>query len=324
MSEPKQATEAEKIIEIAREAERNVSPKHLLLQDKHPLMVMPSGQIIDMERYMERPRRQRAHVALYEAASFINYVNAYKIAYHTVIFGQATERRASFMAIIDYHQRDDDARLAGHGEHTVLLGLETTPEWIRWVENNNKLLPQQEFAEFIEDNMSDIIEPAGAEILEMAQLLQGKKSVAFKAGRNLRDGSIQLEYSEEIQLTGGGVNRRDDSMKLPEKFKLGIVPFVGANGVEIEARLRFRIGQGGALHFMYILNRPHNVIREAFCAARDEIEQKTELKVMLGAGGALTANAIYCDEATKPRSEQSISAGQSIAAWQPPSLNARR
>lgn len=276
---PEKTSEAEHIIAVAREAERNQAPKQIELEG-HPLLLTKDDRIISLERFMAKPRRQRATVLLYEAASFIDYVNAHNRQSMTHIFAKANERGGEFCAIIDYHPRG--LLDGGHGDHICKLILEATPEWKRWIEKSSQLLTQESFAEFIEDNLTDIIEPDGATILEMAQLLQGKKSVAFKAGRNLRDGSIQLEYSEEIQLNGGGINRRDDTMKLPEKFKLGICPFVGANGVEIEARLRFRISNGGSLHFAYILNRPFKVVEEAFLATRSDIESKTKIQVHLG------------------------------------------
>jgi uncharacterized protein YfdQ (DUF2303 family) len=83
-----------------------------------------------------------------------------------------------------------------------------------------------------------------------------------------------LEYVEQVEVQGT-TSRRDDNFKVPDKFTLGIVPFVGALGIEIDARLRFRIGNDGKLSFAYVLNRPFKVIRDAFLLARGEIEEKT-------------------------------------------------
>lgn len=248
------------------------------------------------DSFLDHPRRKRATVDLYETKSFIEYVNRHKVANRTHIFGKATELGGSFTAVLDYHDEERSAPgegaeatkpLANFGQHTCELTLQTTPEWRRWVQSNAKLISQEQFAEFIEDNMNDIVEPAAADILEMAQLLQGKKTVTFRGGRNLRTGAIALEFVENIEVQGT-TNRQDGQMQLPDRFKLGLVPFIGADGVEIEARLRFRIGSDGKLSFAYVLNRPYKLIEEAFGVAMANIEQGIGLPVMLGSASIHT------------------------------------
>ena len=262
------------------------------------VLIDRDGRVTSLEKFADSPRRKRAHVTFYEAKSFIAYVVAHLLPGRTLITGTATELGGHFAAIIDYHgeePRPVNAETApattliaettpaatGNGEHTARLNLSTTPEWARWLGQNGKLLPQETFAEFIEDNLADIVRPDAATILEFAQGLQGKKEVSFKSGRNLRDGSIQLEYVEAVTVQGS-TTRRDDSFKLPDRFTLGLVPFVGANGVEIEARLRFRIGTDGKLSFAFLLNRPYKLIEQAFEATRADIETGTGRPVLLG------------------------------------------
>lgn len=281
---------ASAIIEAARELGKSETerPQQTKIGNLD-VLVRRDGTVLSLERYADNPRRKRAAVNLYEAKSFIDYVNSHKVAGRTHLFGVANELGGSFTAVLDYHEGEEVKNeeglgaLPGWGEHKAVLTLETTPEWKRWIANNGKLLTQEQFAEFIEDNQLDIIAPAAADILDMAQLLQGKKTVNFRGGKNLKNGAIQLEYTEAVEVTGSGVtSRRDDAMQIPDKFTLGIIPFVGAFGVQIDARLRFRIGDGGKLSFAYILNRPYKVIEDAFRFTRQEIEQATKISVLLG------------------------------------------
>lgn len=284
---------ADSIIAVAREAEKNLAPKIEILPGGLMVIIDRQGKVESLERLATAPRRSRAGVKLYEVASFIGYVNRHKQPRHTAIFGRATEKEVAFTAIIDYHAPEAkmeemasgavavDAATAAWAEHRVTVELVLTPEWLRWLGKDRQLLAQGDFAEFIEENMADIVEPDGATMLEVAQGLQGRKDVAFKSGRNLRDGAITLEYSEQV-LVGGTANRRDDTFKVPEKFKLALVPFVGANGIEVWARLRYRIGTDGKLQFAYVLDRPFKVIEAAFLLAREEIEGETGLPVALG------------------------------------------
>lgn len=253
------------------------------------LAVFPSGTVVSLEKeeYAAHPKRKRATVRLVETASFIDYVAAHQSASETHVFGIASEQGGEFYAVIDYHGRGADAD-ANWGEHVAKLVLSTTPEWQRWLGSNQKLMSQEAFAEFLEDNLTDIVRPDAASLIDLAQLLTGKKTAHFKSGRNLHNGAIALEYTETIETTGGRVNA---DMQLPSEFFIGLCPFVGAAGVEIRARLRFRILDGGKLYFTYILDRPFKVIETAFNLARGEIEEGLSLKVHLG--GAAVNNAKF-------------------------------
>jgi uncharacterized protein YfdQ (DUF2303 family) len=283
------------VIAVAREAGvASVNKPEVRTINSIECLVAPGGAITPLvlpERLLPWPKRKRAKVSLYEAASFIDYVNRHKLAGFTHIFGKASEVAAGFTAIIDYHGTSPtpaEAGPAAWGEHIAELRLEITPEWGRWVAKNAKFMSQQEFAEHIEDNLTDVVAPDPAALLEVAQGLQGMKNVQFKAGRNLQDGAIKLEYVETIELAGT-TNRRDSAFQVPAKFKLQLVPFVGANGVEIEARLRFRIGNDGSLSFAYILNRPYKVIEDAFNVTCEDIEKGTGSQVLLGSGSIVQA-----------------------------------
>jgi uncharacterized protein YfdQ (DUF2303 family) len=302
------------IIEVARENGqlKNQQPQQIPV-DGVPSLVAYNGTITPLklpERFLNNPRRKRANVSLYETRSFIDYVNRHKVASRTHLFGKATELGGSFTAILDYHDEqntppasvkaaDESASpllvggeaapvLANWGEHVVTLSLETTPEWRRWIAYDKKLLPQETFLEFLEENQNDIIAPDQATVLETIQLLQGTKTVNFKGGKNLKNGAIALQYVETIEVRGQTSNQ-DQTSEVPDKLRLGIVPFIGANGIEIDARLRFRIGPDGKLSFAYVLNRPYQVIEDAFTVARDDIENGVGLKVLLGSGSITLA-----------------------------------
>lgn len=245
------------------------------------LAIFPNGTVknLDDERLLAFPRRKRANIRLCETYSFIQYLIAQK-ENGTLILGQASETGGSFKAIIDYHNSSQDGS-ADWGEHICELFLQTTPEWNRWIAKDRSPMTQEQFAEFIEENMGDIIAPEAATILDMAQFLQGKKTVDFKAGKRLKDGQISLEYIETIAATGG---RTSDSTSIPDGFTLGIVPFIGGDGVELDARLRFRIGDGGKVTFSYVLDRPYKVIEKAFEMAREAIKVGTNITPLMGIG----------------------------------------
>lgn len=265
-----QKSEAQSVSEICAKLNQPV-----LNVPRSGVAVFPNGEIKSLENELleNKPKRQRARVALYAVESFIDYIERYKTVKNSIIFGEASELGGSFKSIIDYHGEG-----AGWGEHTVSLTLKTTPEWARWLGMNNKQLTQEQFAEFIEDNAPDIVNPAAADLLDMVTLLQGTKTVQFKSGKT---GATELLYSEQIAESTG---RRDDKMQLPNFIIVRLTPFVGCAGADITARLRFRISESGKLTFTFVLDRPFKVLEAAFNAVAAQIETETKIPVMLGSG----------------------------------------
>jgi uncharacterized protein YfdQ (DUF2303 family) len=120
--------------------------------------------------------------------------------------------------------------------------------------------------------------------MDVARLLVAKKSVDFKSGVNLKTGANHFEFVETIE-TRGIANRVDDAMDVPDSFVLGIVPFVGGDGVELEAQLRFRINDK-KLTFTYVMLQPHKLIEAAVQAARARVE--AELGFVYYGGASIT------------------------------------
>lgn len=250
------------------------------------ILVFSDKSIISLERHADHPRRKRALVSTNDQASFADYVNAHKINGSTALFGAVNETGGSFNGIIDYHMVNTVPVAesgANWGQHTVSFPLSYTPEWIRWTDLNGSALTQVQFAEFIQDNLPDIVAPPAADLLEVVQDLMAKKSVEFRSSKRLDNGQTGLLYDEQIQTT-----KRPGQIDVPNEFTIAIAPFMGSPAVGITARLRFRISDGGALHFIYKLNQPHKVVEAAFDSARGYIAEKTGLPVLLGSAMVTT------------------------------------
>lgn len=271
MNEPivtKTRTEADAVAEIAA----RVLPDITSLANT-PLARHRDGRIESLERYMPEPLRPRARATFNEPRSFINYVMAHAEE-GTHLFGDVTEAGGSFAAIIDYHLPTDKEtggkQGAQWGEHTARLDLQTTPEWKRWLGNNAKPFEQAQFAEFLEDNVRDVIRPSGAELFEVALTLQAAKKVAFRSGMRLSNGEHQLTYVEEIAGQAGATGQ----LQVPERFTIAVAPFEGTEPVEIEVRLRYRLMEGRVV-FIYQMLRPDVAIRGVWQGIRAKIEQVT-------------------------------------------------
>lgn len=152
-------------------------------------------------------------------------------------------------------------------DHRAVLQLTKTPEWEHWAKRDGHLGSQTDFAEHVEDGLAEIVEPAAAEMLELAQTFHAHQAASFRQATRLQDGRIQVRYDETIDAKAGDSGQMD----IPSTFTLAIAPFLGEAPYKVTARLRYR-SSGGNLQIGYKLDRPDRVIRDAL----EQISQRLE------------------------------------------------
>ncbi len=136
-------------------------------------------------------------------------------------------------------------------------------------------MTQFEFATFIEDNVKDVREPAGADMLEIARTLEATKKVDFVSGIRLSDGQREFTYNEQIEGTS-----RKGQVKVPEHFILGSPVFVAGTLYRVTARLRYRI-EAGKLRLWCDLLNPHEIERDAFGAIVEKVDDAVSTDVLM-------------------------------------------
>ena len=234
-----------------------------------PIALVPHGVSLEnLEHLLPAPTRTKQKLTVLDAESFIEYVNRFATS-ATAVFCNGPEGR-TFSAVIDYHQPDSPA----WREHVATYRCPTTVEWGRWKENDRKRMDQATFAEFIEENVWDITQPANeqnapgaADMLEISRTLEAKKNISFRQGTRLDNGQVQLTYNEEIDGRAGEAGQ----LRIPEQFFIGVKPFLGGDAFCVPARFRYRI-QDGRLMMWFELVRPDKVLEEAYNAVRDKIQ----------------------------------------------------
>jgi uncharacterized protein YfdQ (DUF2303 family) len=242
---------------------------HRVVENGYPFIVGPNGEAKGVEQFLPAPVAQRASVVLHDVVSFMTYVNRFKDA-DSVLFADLNARKIE--AILDYHKQADSA--ARWGKHRAAFTCATTPEWNTWVASNGKAMSQVDFARFIENNIPNIAEPAGAVLLEMCRTLEVKKDVQFRQSTRLQDGQHQIRYEETIEGRAGG-GTQGGALQVPNGFVLALVPFVKlspapADLKRLDARFRFRL-QEGHLTLSYELVRHEDVLRAAFDDVIEEV-----------------------------------------------------
>lgn len=219
---------------------------------------LPGGDrrvIIDAERYDPAPRRAHGTVRVLDGPSFVAAVRGL-VGDSDGFSLYADDLNCRLVAVLN----DDLVDEPGWRDHRVEFEVRFTPEWQHWTGADKTLLDQERFAEHIEDGLEEIVEPAAATMLELAQTFHATTSSKAKIGSRLRDGRTQVVYEEDIDASAGS---RPGEITIPQTFTLNVRPFLGADKYQLQARLRFRL-QGAKLALGYKLVRPHDVVRDAF------------------------------------------------------------
>ena len=184
----------------------------------------------DVEKAQIAPNRKRGTVKLKDLDSLLAYCADQVASERAYIYADPDTR---VISAIFNDQRDPHS--AGWRDHRAEFHAEFTPEFDRWMGRNGhvKAMSQAEFAEFIEDNLADITEPAAQQLLEVASTIQAKTDIQFSSAKRLDNGQVQLGYTETIDARAGA----NGALEIPREFALGLRIFKNGGGYKLIARL---------------------------------------------------------------------------------------
>lgn len=223
------------------------------------------------DQYKDAPNRKAGTTVVRDATSFLAYWTKHADDSSEVY---ADSERLTITAVLDANT----ATAARWEGHRLTLALRRTDAWQQWTGNDGKLLTQEAFAEFLEDHLPELLEPSAAEMLEIAQSIQGVSKAEFQSGTRLSDGRRQFQYVETVTAKAG----QKGQLTIPETFVVGLVPFEGSEGYRLTARFRYRIGTDGRLTMGYKLERPADTLRTAFQDVVGAIGEDIDVPVLNG------------------------------------------
>ena len=223
----------------------------------------------------EKPRRLKGTSTHAELASFIAHANRFKDARSAVFADVAAVR---LTAVYDYHQAFGDPRW---GEHRAVYACPLSRPWQLWNQNDGKKMQQEAFAQFIEDNLPDLVAPGvqddkdlpmPADVLTMARNLIVRSEGEFQRSFDPVTGASTLVTKHD---------NKTESTKIPRAFLLGIPVFEAGMFYKVTARMRMEMSGGRAI-FSYVLFQPEVIKRDAFGEVRQKVEEGTQLIVFAG------------------------------------------
>jgi len=182
---------------------------------------------------LTNPLRINQHQAFTSLVSFNEYVNRFKDPAGSIVLVDTSVNRLKATAKLDYHLPGQPSWCS----HSAEFNTTATPAWNTWSGANDKFVKQSEFADFLYQNQKDVVNPAGAELLEIIQSLKATAAGEFREMRDDFCDSSELIYRMKISAQGGTT---DKPLNLPNQFQVSVVPFYGCPAMLLQADLRVR------------------------------------------------------------------------------------
>lgn len=230
----------------------------------------------ELDARMPGPRRRKGRVSLQDVASFCDYLKRYADPAQAVVY--ANVQAMTFEAVINEHPAgdDDDPGTTGWRDFRAGYACPRSSEWQAWTAKDGHGMKQDEFADFLEARLEDMTTgdgyPKPVEVLAIARQLHIKTKGTFQREVNPTNGDNILVHKTETE-TG--------STQIPRAFAIAIPVFEGGERYQVEARVRFAIGERGPV-FSYTLHRRSEIERDAFGGVRAAVAAATGLPIYSG------------------------------------------
>lgn len=228
------------------------------------LVTSKTHDLHDVERFLPAPVMIERKDTLADIDSFKRYILRFG-GEQSIVYADLQEDR--MMALID-------APAPGQprwGRHKALFALRKSPQWDVWMGSNRQKMKQGDFAEFIENNVPDIINPRGADLLEMCRDLDVKRGIAVTSAERIQGGTVEVTYQETDVIK---VGKR--KIEIPENIEIKIPIWWGSRDqVVLQARLRYRL-DGPMFTLFYDLYRPEDALELGWKAMTDAIAFDTK------------------------------------------------
>lgn len=218
-------------------------------------------RVRDTDEYAEHPRHKAASRSVTDAKSFVEYVNRHG-SDGTEVYAHTNSSKV--VAVIDSHE--GGGYDAGWQKHRVSLDLEHSKQWLAWKAADGKLFDQGEFADFIDDQWNDVIDPEPARMIDIARTFQAHTKVNFESAIREQSGDVKLSYIEDTAAKAG----QKGDIEIPARIQLALRPYIGGPIYSIWANFRYRL-RGGSVALGFKLERPELILEAAFADIVTEI-----------------------------------------------------
>lgn len=222
---------------------------------------------------MPDPTALPDHLTVDDRASLSAYANRFSTGNSVLI---ADYDALTVTAALDYHphNQEHDHGAAGANTHAVTLKLRLSEEFQRWNGKAGKLMAQDEFALFLEENASDVAQPDPATMIEISRDFEATVGQTYKSSTRLDNGDRRVTFESETKA-------RQDFV-IPQKFALSIPIYNGEPPSELMAMFRWRATNSGVVTFGFDWHRVEYARRAHFATIATAAAEETGLPVFMG------------------------------------------
>jgi|GEM_PF-6943747 len=261
-------TEEKNIVETAINAGKELAKIQKVEEGEfqQTRILIPKGMEFKEFETQTEPARKTGTKTFVSVKSFCEYVNKHKAEGESVII--ANEETGEVKAILNDHKPDSP----GFHDFCAVLMLGFSKKFTTWLgksfNKNEHKFSQDSFADFIEDNRSDLyigeVEKDGRKIqtiptLELKALINDMKFSSEENVISKRDPQTdETFYQYEVKDTG-----QQGKFKLPESLFIAVPIYKYGDICLMELRLRGS-ARGGQPKFWYIIDELENWYERAF------------------------------------------------------------
>ncbi len=244
-------------------------------------VMIPGGaklETLEHLQELDRPRHIKNTVEVRSADEFVSYFNRFANEDSSIYINVD---KARFEGVIDHHGKQ-----ASFANHKVIYCCPETDEWQSWKKYSEVWMDQEQFATFLEDHHLQIFKPTtdqfkpeeldvvheklpdAARMLDTAKTLEVTSGSSIKSGQNLHNGTIKIEYVDEVEGRAG-VN---GEFEIPVYFVIAVDLFKDGKGYLMLCRLKYR-KEGPSIRLRYELVRPskthEHAVQDVIARIRD-------------------------------------------------------
>lgn len=238
------------------------------------------------------PIRRVGTAAVSSLESFVDHVKRFADE-DSAIFADRNPASPKLLAVLDYHRRTA-AGLPRFGYHRTQYDFPLSDEWKAWKSKNGARMSQPDFAQWVEDHLADIVDPAiagkGAQhflsllscgFANAQKLLELSRGLTVHVGARVANHTNLASGEASIIFEAKHTDEKNAPLKVPGAFLLGIPVFKSGAPYQIAARLRYRVN-GGEVHWSYELFQADAVFDHAIDEACEAAKKGTGLPVFQG------------------------------------------
>jgi uncharacterized protein YfdQ (DUF2303 family) len=207
--------------------------------DGRPLLVAPPRWTVnELTQLLREPAgRVKTTAKFQDLTSWLEYVERYQEV-GTAIWLREESGKLTLNAILDYHEAENRAPPTPRWcQHVACFEAEPRPAWSAWLKADGLFVKQSDFADFLYQNRAEVVEPAGAELLEIVQTLKATAAGEFREARDDFSGSAELIYRMKVSANAG---TQDRPLIVPTRFDVAVQPYHGCPVLNLAADLRLR------------------------------------------------------------------------------------